>query len=96
MINPIGGQGKAMRIYKKKVLPMLVDSNTGHELFITKRANDAKDLLKDTDTNLTMWRSIVVLSGDGLFHEVINGLMSRSDWKEAMMMPLGIIPAGSG
>lgn len=40
--------------------------------------------------------AFVTVSGDGLFHEVIQGLMSRDDWATAIKTPVGIIPAGSG
>ena len=37
------------------------------------------------------------VSGDGIVHEVLNGLFERPDWREAMdSLPLGIVPAGSG
>lgn len=31
-----------------------------------------------------------------LFFQVINGLMEREDWQEAIQTPLGILPGGSG
>ncbi len=31
-----------------------------------------------------------------LFIQVINGLMEREDWQEAIQTPLGILPGGSG
>ncbi len=31
-------------------------------------------------------------SGDGLMHEVVNGLFMRDDWARALQTPLGIIP----
>ncbi len=34
---------------------------------------------------------VVVVGGDGLFHEVANGLLRRAD---GMHMPIGIIPSG--
>jgi sphingosine kinase len=37
---------------------------------------------------------MVTISGDGLFHEVVNGLLTRKDWAEARKTPVGIIPAG--
>ena len=45
--------------------------------------------------NLAEYRGIIVVSGDGLVHEVINGLMARDDWQTAIKTPLGHIPAGS-
>jgi sphingosine kinase len=58
------------------------------------------------------WSGIVLASGDGLVYEVnhfriifrvffclfevINGLMSRNDWQEALKLPIGHVPCGSG
>ena len=39
---------------------------------------------------------LVIVSGDGLCYEVLNGLMSREDREEALKIPLGIVPGGSG
>ena len=41
------------------------------------------------------YRGIIVISGDGLAYEVINGLMSRPDWQQAIKMPIAQIPGGS-
>jgi sphingosine kinase len=39
----------------------------------------------------------VTVSGDGLIHEVVNGLFERSDWREAFArIQLGVIPGGTG
>ena len=32
--------------------------------------------------------------GDGVVHEVYNGLLRRADWEQARLMPVGIIPLG--
>lgn len=44
---------------------------------------------------LSRYRGIVVVSGDGLIHEIMNGILSRSDWRESIETPIGQIPAGS-
>lgn len=41
------------------------------------------------------YRGIIVVSGDGLIYEVINGIMNRPDWPMAIKMPIGQIPGGS-
>lgn len=46
--------------------------------------------------NLDEVDSLVVVSGDGVLHEVINGLLSRPDWDRARKKSIGIVPAGSG
>ena len=37
-----------------------------------------------------------LVSGDGLLHEVYNGIFEREDWRVTCKIPIGIIPAGSG
>ncbi|XP_076334326.1 uncharacterized protein LOC143238198 isoform X2 [Tachypleus tridentatus] len=46
--------------------------------------------------DLSPFDGIVSVSGDGLLYEVVNGLLARPDWREAIKIPLGVIPAGSG
>lgn len=43
------------------------------------------------------WDSIVFVSGDGLLHEIINGLMLRNDWNLVKhKITVGGIPGGTG
>lgn len=43
------------------------------------------------------WDGILIVSGDGLVYEVVNGLMSRADGAAFLAsVPLGVIPGGSG
>jgi sphingosine kinase len=44
---------------------------------------------------LSAFLGVIVVSGDGLVYEVINGLMDRVDWDTAIKMPLAQIPGGS-
>ncbi|EEC15789.1 sphingosine kinase, putative, partial [Ixodes scapularis] len=60
----------------------------------TERQNHAKEFIKSL--NLKQWSGILVISGDGLLFEVYNGLMERPDWEQAVKIPIGIIPGGSG
>lgn len=40
---------------------------------------------------------IISVSGDGLLHEIVNGLMRRDDWLEiSAKLTLGGIPGGTG
>ena len=57
-------------------------------------AGHARDFVQEMD--LSECGGIVVASGDGLVYEVINGLMSRRDWQEALKLPIGHLPCGSG
>ena len=52
---------------------------------------------KDLEVNPESCDGIIVVSGDGMVHEVFNGLSKRSDAAVALQaIPVGHIPGGSG
>ena len=63
-----------------------------HTLVKTTHRGHAVEIGKTTD--LSSYDAIISISGDGLFHELINGLLQREDGKDKI--PVGLIPAGSG
>ena len=64
------------------------------EVLGTEGPGHAQEIL--TTLDLASWGGVVVVSGDGLVHEVYNGLLARPDWSEALGFPVGVIPSGSG
>ncbi|KAM4663796.1 sphingosine kinase 1 [Discoglossus pictus] len=94
LINPHGGTGKALTLFQSVVVPILTDADAQFTMLVTERPNQAYDLMRDED--LSRWDAIVVMSGDGLMFEVVNGLMERQDWASAIKKPLAILPSGSG
>ncbi|KAJ3614859.1 hypothetical protein NHX12_018429 [Muraenolepis orangiensis] len=68
--------------------------NDGPPLVCAERRNHARELVREAD--LSQWDALVIISGDGLLYEVINGLLERDDWEQAIHTPLGILPGGSG
>jgi YegS/Rv2252/BmrU family lipid kinase len=66
---------------------------SGTDLFIieTTFAGHAKELANQLD--LTEYDGFIGIGGDGTLHEIINGMLSRSDGNK---IPIGIIPGGSG
>ena len=38
--------------------------------------------------------AIICISGDGVVHDVLNGMLKRKDWQEALKVPVGLICAG--
>ncbi|KAG9279248.1 sphingosine kinase 1-like [Astyanax mexicanus] len=94
LVNPLSGKGQAMALYTGPIHRMLTEAAVPHTLITTDYQNHAWELVRNAD--LSQWSAIVILSGDGLLFEVINGLMEREDWEEAIQTPLGILPGGSG
>ncbi|XP_038123116.1 sphingosine kinase 1-like [Cyprinodon tularosa] len=93
-VNPQSGKGKALTLYNSHIQPMLSEAGVIPTLIITERQNHAREKVREAD--LSQWDALVIISGDGLLHEVINGLLERADWEEAIRTPLGILPGGSG
>ncbi|XP_041839172.1 sphingosine kinase 1-like [Melanotaenia boesemani] len=94
LVNPQSGKGQALTLYNSHIQRMLNEAGIIHTLIITERQNHARELVREAD--LSQWDALVIMSGDGLLYEVINGLLERSDWEEAIRTPLGILPGGSG
>ncbi|XP_067878127.1 sphingosine kinase 2-like isoform X1 [Heterodontus francisci] len=94
LVNPHSGRSLAMNYCQNHILPMILEANISYNLICTEYQNHARKLVHDI--RLDEWDGIVIVSGDGLLYEVINGLMERPDWEKAIQMPVGILPAGSG
>ncbi|CAL8331990.1 unnamed protein product [Lota lota] len=94
LVNPQSGKGQALALYNGPVQRMLCEAEVPHTLVITERKNHARVLVREAD--LSQWDALVIISGDGLLYEVINGLLEREDWEQAIHTPLGILPGGSG
>uniref|UniRef100_A0A3Q3WZG8 sphingosine kinase n=1 Tax=Mola mola TaxID=94237 RepID=A0A3Q3WZG8_MOLML len=94
LVNPQSGKGQALALYNSHIQRMLNEAGIPHTLVITERQNHARELMREAD--LSQWDAFVILSGDGLLWEVINGLLERPDWEKAIRTPLGILPGGSG
>ncbi|KAG5271154.1 hypothetical protein AALO_G00176500 [Alosa alosa] len=94
LVNPFSGRGQAMQWCQTHILPMIREANISYNLIQTERQNHARELIREI--SLQEWDGIIIVSGDGLLHEVINGLMERPDWEMAIKTPVGILPCGSG
>ena len=94
LINPASGTGDAP--HKAEVVrPMFEHSAIPFNIQATTHAGHAHQIAQAMPLHTPT--SIVCISGDGLLYEVINGLLSRTDWTEAIRhVTLGVIAGGSG
>ena len=94
LVNPFGGTKQAPEIWRSIVEPMLDVAGVHYTHMNTERAGHAMDIGQSFELD---YDAVATISGDGLFHELINGVMSRPDWQDAVRrVPLCIIPGGSG
>lgn len=94
VLNPKGGAGLAKRLYEREVLPLFTTAGIEVTLRETQYYRHAANLARDLE--LDSFDGVACVSGDGVVVEVLNGLLMREDWKQAVAMPIGHIPAGSG
>ncbi|GJN39660.1 hypothetical protein PR202_gb28792 [Eleusine coracana subsp. coracana] len=64
------------------------------EVIETAYAGHAKTIASTIDLS-KFPDGIICVGGDGIVNEVLNGLLGRDNWNEAIKLPIGIIPAGS-
>ncbi|XP_057764637.1 sphingosine kinase 1 isoform X1 [Salvia miltiorrhiza] len=93
-VNPYGGKKSALKIFKDDVKPLLDDASVEYTIQETKHQLHAKEVAQSLD--LEKFDGIVCVSGDGILVEVLNGLLMREDWENAITIPLGAVPAGTG
>jgi len=95
LINPVGGPGKALQLFQSRIRPVLEAAGCTLDLTVTKYVNHGREIAQ----NLSLKEGfdvIVCVSGDGMLHEVLNGLAGRDDAIEALKIPVAPIPTGSG
>ncbi|XP_018481923.1 sphingosine kinase 1-like isoform X1 [Raphanus sativus] len=93
-VNPFGGKKTARKIFLEEVKPLFDDAHVQLDVQETKYQLHAKEMVRSID--LSKYDGIVCVSGDGVLVEVVNGLLERADWRTALKLPIGMVPAGSG
>jgi len=91
ILNPFSGRGRAAKLFPQ-VETELKHAGIEYELATTRNALHAIELAQDA--HVVGYARILAIGGDGLVHEIINGLLRASG--EGETIPLGIIPLGTG
>lgn len=95
IVNPHAGPGGAGRIWEREVRPLFEAARLAIDATYTARAGEAVGICEQLD--VSAYDVVVPCSGDGLPHEVINGLGRRRDARSALRrLAVAHIPCGSG
>lgn len=95
-LNPVSGKGTALKVWRQHIKPIFDEAYVKVEFIRTTHANHAQEFVQ-SHSNLIKYYCIVVISGDGLLYEVINGITSRPDGKEILdKVMFSPIPGGTG
>lgn len=77
LINPFGGKRQAEDVYNRHVAPVFERAGIKTVVRRTQFGGHARSLLLDMSAaELSAYDGVVAVGGDGLFHEVVNGLLS--------------------
>ncbi|KAG5502120.1 hypothetical protein GH5_05067 [Leishmania sp. Ghana 2012 LV757] len=76
-ISAKSGKGKGEYIFEKQVLPLLHFSRHTYQAYSTRRAHDCEDYVASLENSMSSNTVIVVVGGDGMIHEAVNGLHRR-------------------
>ena len=90
LVNPRGGKQNGIQVLDR-VRHIFAAAAIELDVRVTERVGHANEIAKTLD--LESIDGVCVIGGDGTIHEVADGLMHR---KEIAMVPIGIIPAGTG
>jgi sphingosine kinase len=94
-LNPSSGKGAAVKMYHKYAEPLFLAAQCRLDLQETSYPGQAGELVRE-DRTIASWDAVVCCSGDGLPHEVINGLASRNDTRQTIgTVPIVQLPGGS-
>lgn len=95
LVNPFSGPGKSLKKYQCVVEPIFKAARCTVEMVETQHQGHADEMMRNLD--ITAWDAVVCCSGDGLPHEVFNGLAKRPDAKHALAsIAVAQLPCGSG
>ncbi|CAL8471765.1 g11307 [Coccomyxa elongata] len=101
LINPFGGARRARAIWQHTVWPILDRAGVKCTAIETEREGHAREVVQALSlAELQTYDGIVAVGGDGLFQEVLNGLLGvrgagGAAGQLAAHLRLGHIPAGS-
>jgi len=91
IVNPTGGLRKGLALYEEAAVVLSTEFNVAVSKLETEYAGHARVYARTLD--LRGIDALCVVGGDGSFHEVVNGMLSRAD---GAMVPVGLLPGGSG
>lgn len=95
LINPFGGKGHAVESYYDYAEPIFVAADCKLDVETTQYSGHATDIVEQMDVDA--YDAIVCCSGDGLPHEVFNGLAKKPNATEVLSkVAVALLPGGSG
>ncbi|NOZ08855.1 MAG: diacylglycerol kinase family lipid kinase [FCB group bacterium] len=90
VVNPHGGNARGNAILEK-IKPIFEKAGAELEIKQTRYAGHARNLINSVE--LDGYDGFCAIGGDGTMHELVNGLLTRTDGRK---IPIGLITGGTG
>ncbi|KAL8722475.1 MAG: hypothetical protein Q9225_001039 [Loekoesia sp. 1 TL-2023] len=95
LINPFGGKGKAQKWYLRDIEPIFAAARCEVEVEKTQYRGHAVEIAEHLDVDA--FDVVAACSGDGLPHEILNGLGKKRDARRALeQIAVVQLPCGTG
>lgn len=96
LINPKSGPGHAERLYHERSAPVFAAAGLKTNVVVTQTSGEATRLAQSL--SMEEYDTLVLVSGDGLPHEVLQGLANRGDESARALKHFALcqLPGGSG
>ncbi|KAL2354012.1 sphingoid long chain base kinase-like protein [Cryomyces antarcticus] len=95
LINPFGGKGQAKKYYDRDIAPIFTGAWCEVDVERTQYSGHAVEIAQQLDTD--RYDVVACCSGDGLPHEVFNGLGRKRDARRALRKIAVVqLPCGTG
>lgn len=95
LVNPFGGQGAAHKLWKREIEPIFKAARCEIDVEFTKHKEHAVEIAEKLD--IDRYDVVACCSGDGLPHEVFNGLAKQKYPRRALKKIAVVqLPCGSG
>eukprot|EP00339_Tiarina_fusa_P001142 CAMPEP_0117008042 /NCGR_PEP_ID=MMETSP0472-20121206/7704_1 /TAXON_ID=693140 ORGANISM="Tiarina fusus, Strain LIS" /NCGR_SAMPLE_ID=MMETSP0472 /ASSEMBLY_ACC=CAM_ASM_000603 /LENGTH=562 /DNA_ID=CAMNT_0004709979 /DNA_START=17 /DNA_END=1705 /DNA_ORIENTATION=- len=101
VVNPFSGNKLGTQVYEKDLAPMLDQAGFEHDCMVTQHAGHAEERMKmhpkdSTIHDIKEYDGVIAVGGDGVLHEIFQGIKDRPDFEEIMATTkLGHIGAGT-
>ena len=101
IVNPLSGKKMGVHIYDTILRPMLEQAGIAHDCLVTSHSKHAEERMeKQSSTSdfrdVSEYTGIVLVGGDGIIHEILQGIHQRGDRDEILKrLKLGTIGAGT-
>eukprot|EP00775_Hariotina_reticulata_P013622 gene13622-13748_t len=95
-VNPFGGKRRARQTWQKIAAPVLAAAGVRCQVVETRHQGHAESVLRGLSLEqLQLLDGVVAVGGDGMFSELLTGVLQHQHLAAALQLRLAHIPAGS-